>query len=43
MNRRNAIAGQQYGGLSADDQARLEDDRMKRMVRYAAAKKALGL
>ena len=42
-NRRNAIAGQQYGGISADDQARLEDDRMKRMVRYAAAKKALGL
>ena len=42
-NRRNAIAGQQYGGLSAEDQARLEDDRMKRMIRYTAAKKALGL
>jgi hypothetical protein len=42
MNQRRAVAGQQYGGISAEDQARLEDDKMKRMIRYAALKKALG-
>ena len=43
MNQRQAVAGQQYGGISAEDQARLEDDQAKRMIRYAALKKALGL
>jgi hypothetical protein len=42
MNQRRAVAGQQYGGISAEDQARLEDDKMKRMIRYTALKKALG-
>ena len=42
MNQRRAVVGQQYGGLSAEDQARLEDDQAKRMIRYAALKKALG-
>ena len=42
MNQRRAVTGQQYGGISAEDQARLEDDKMKRMIRYAALKKALG-
>ena len=42
MNQRRAVVGQQYGGISAEDQARLEDDQMKRMIRYAALKKALG-
>jgi hypothetical protein len=42
MNQRQAVAGQQYGGLSADDQARLEEDRIQQMARYTAAKKALG-
>lgn len=42
LNQRRAVAGQQYGGLSAEDQARLEEDQAQRMIRYVALKKALG-
>lgn len=42
MNQRRAVVGQQYGGLSPEDQARLEEDQAQRMIRYVALKKALG-
>ena len=41
MNRRATVANQQYGGLSAQEQAALEQDRLNQMIRRAAAKKAL--
>jgi hypothetical protein len=41
-NRRQAIAGQQYGGLTADQQAMLEQDRITQAIRRKAAEKVLG-
>lgn len=42
-NRRQAIAGQQYGGLSADEQQMLKQDReLSYAMRLKAAKKVLG-
>lgn len=41
-NRRNAIASQQYGGLTQEEQDILEQDRIEREVRRKAAQKALG-
>lgn len=41
-NRRQAIAGQQYGGLSETEQRMLESDRLNMAVRLKAAKKVLG-
>jgi len=41
-NRRAAIAGQQYGGLSQAQQDALEQDRLDRAIRLKAAKKVLG-
>lgn len=41
-NRRQAIAGQQYGGLTADEQAILEQDRMDQAIRRKAFNKAMG-
>ena len=41
-NRRNAIASQQYGGLTQEEQDILEQDRIAREVRRKAAQKALG-
>jgi len=42
-NRREAIRGQQYGGLSADDQQMLKQDReLSYAMRLQAAKKVLG-
>jgi hypothetical protein len=42
MNRRNAIAGQQYGGLTQQEQDILEQDRINRAIRRKAAEKVLG-
>lgn len=41
-NRRQAIAGQQYGGLSESDQMTLDQDRLNMAIRLRAAKKVLG-
>jgi len=41
-NRRNAIASQQYGGLTQEEQDILEEDRIRREIRRKAAEKALG-
>ena len=41
MNRRSAIGSQQYGGVNAQEQAVLKQDRLNQMIREAAAKKAL--
>jgi len=41
-NRRQAIAGQQYGGLTPAEQAILEKDRLNMLMRLKAAKKVLG-
>lgn len=42
MNRRSAIAGQQYGGLTQQEQAILEKDRLNMQMRVQAAKRVLG-
>lgn len=41
-NRRQAIAGQQYGGLSEAEQRLLESDRLNMAMRLKAAKRVLG-
>ena len=41
-NRRQAIAGQQYGGLTEAEQRMLESDRLNMAIRLKAAKKVLG-
>jgi hypothetical protein len=41
-NRRSAIAGQQYGGLSESEQNMLTQDRLNMAIRLRAAKKVLG-
>lgn len=41
-NRRAAIAGQQYGGLTSQEQAMLEQDRINQEIRRKAASKVLG-
>jgi hypothetical protein len=41
-NRRNAIASQQYGGLTQEEQDILEQDRINRAIRRKAAEKVLG-
>jgi hypothetical protein len=41
VNTRNAVAGQQYGGVTPQEQNMLDQDRLNRMIREAAAKKAL--
>ena len=38
-NRRNAIAGQQYGGITAEQQKMLEQDRIDRAIRREALKR----
>jgi hypothetical protein len=42
MNRRGAIAGQQYGGLTPSEQRMLEQDRIDQAIRRKAASKVLG-
>lgn len=42
MNRRAAIVGQQYGGLTQEEQDILEQDRIDREIRRKAAQKVLG-
>lgn len=41
-NRRNAIASQQYGGLTQEEQDILEQDRIAREIRRKAAERVLG-
>ena len=41
-NRRQAIASQQYGGLTAEQQAMLEQDKIDQAIRRKAASKVLG-
>lgn len=41
-NRRMAIAGQQYGGLTAEQQQMLEQDKIDQAIRRKAASKVLG-
>lgn len=41
-NRRQAIAGQQYGGLTPQEQQMLEQDRIDQAIRRKAASKVLG-
>jgi hypothetical protein len=41
-NRRMAIAGQQYGGVTPQEQMVLDQDRLTMMMRLKAAKKVLG-
>jgi hypothetical protein len=41
-NRRQAIAGQQYGGLTQEQQQMLEQDRIDQAIRRKAAEKVLG-
>jgi len=41
-NRRSAIANQQYGGLTPEQQAMLEQDRIDQAIRRKAAQKVLG-
>ena len=41
-NRRQAIAGQQYGGLTQEQQQMLEQDRIDQAIRRKAAQKVLG-
>lgn len=41
-NRRQATAGQQYGGLTQEQQAMLEQDRIDQAIRRKAASKVLG-
>jgi hypothetical protein len=41
-NRRDAIAGQQYGGLTQQEQDMLEQDRINRAIRRKAAERVLG-
>lgn len=41
-NRRQAIGGQQYGGLTAEQQQMLEQDRIDQAIRRKAASKVLG-
>ena len=42
MNRRSAIGGQQYGGLTPEQQQMLEQDRISQAIRRKAAEKVLG-
>jgi len=42
QNRRGAIAGQQYGGLTPNEQRILEQDRIDQAIRRKAASKVLG-
>jgi hypothetical protein len=42
QNRRQAIAGQQYGGLTPEQQQMLEQDRITQAIRRKAASKVLG-
>ena len=42
MNRRNTIANQQYGGLTAEQQRMLEQDKIDQAIRRKAAQKVLG-
>ena len=42
MNQRTALVNQQYGGLTPQEQAILEKDRLNMMMRLQAAKKVLG-
>jgi hypothetical protein len=42
MNRRSAIGGQQYGGLTQQEQSILEKDRLNMQMRVQAAKRVLG-
>jgi hypothetical protein len=42
MNRRTAIAGQQYGGLTQEQQQMLEQDKIDQAIRRKAASKVLG-
>lgn len=42
MNQRMAVANQRYGGLTAEEQAILDKDRLNMMMRVQAAKKVLG-
>jgi hypothetical protein len=42
LNTRNAIANQQYGGLTQTEKDALEQDRLDRAIRLKAAKKVLG-
>jgi hypothetical protein len=41
-NQRSAVANQRYGGLTADEQAILEKDRLNMQMRVQAAKRVLG-
>jgi hypothetical protein len=41
-NQRSAVAGQRYGGLTQQEQAILEKDRLNMMMRVQAAKRVLG-
>lgn len=41
MNRRNAIAGQQYGGVTPEEQSVLQQDALNRAIRLKAAQKVL--
>jgi hypothetical protein len=42
MNQRTALINQQYGGLTRDEQSRIEEDIMKMMMLMKAANKVLG-
>jgi hypothetical protein len=42
MNTRSALANQQYGGLTANEQRMLEQDRINQAIRRKAAEKVLG-
>ena len=42
MNQREALNNQQYGGLTAEEQSKLESDRLNIAIRLKAAKKVLG-
>lgn len=42
MNTRNALANQQYGGLTPGEQRRLEQDRIDQAIRRKAAERVLG-
>jgi hypothetical protein len=41
-NRRSAVAGQQYGGLTPEQQRILEQDQIDQAIRRKAAQKVLG-
>jgi hypothetical protein len=42
MNTRSALSNQQYGGLTAEQQQMLEQDRIRQAIRRKAAEKVLG-